>query len=244
MIRYQRNNIGFRIASANAISKFKNTQAHSFIQLVRKELSFDESSRETVLLEYDRLSQWIFRVERICFTAGAGYMTEQLQIAIIQSLIDEFDVIESVMESNSQIFSAESIAYAKMIHQYAIVIMSNYFDEFMKLKMDSAYTDIVACVSNYLQHLLVCMHEFNSNLVLKNTDKFICVSDFSIESADGDERFLSGISRARFFKQHGMGDSYTLKNYSRHNVFADANEFFSSQGFLLRPEDEIQPVSK
>ena len=239
MIRYQRNNISFRIASANAIGKFKNTQAHSFIQLVRKELSFDESCKETVLLEYDRLSQWIFRVERICFSAGEGHMSEQLQMSIVQSLIDEFSVIESVMESNLSIFSTQTIAYTKMIHKYALVIISNYFEEFMKLKIDNAYTDIVACISNYLQHLLVCMHEFNSNVVLEIPGAFVCVSDFSIESADGDERFLSCISRANYFKENGLSGEFTLKNYSRHDVFDDAREYFKSQGFVLTPEDEV-----
>lgn len=237
MIRYQRNNICFRIASANAIGKFKHTQAHSFTQLVRKELSFDESCKESILLEYDRLSQWIFRVERICFSAGEGYMTEQLQVAIVQSLIDEFSVIESVMESNPVIFSAQTVSYTKMIHTYALVIISNYFEEFMKLKIDSAYTDIVACISNYLQHLLVCMHEFNSNVVLKVPGAFICLSDFSVESADGDQRFLSGISRANYFRECGLGEIYMLKNYSRHDVFDDAHKYFQSQGFLLSPEE-------
>jgi len=82
MIKYQRNNITFRIASADAIGKFKSTQAHSFVQLARKELNFDEAAKETVLLEYDRLSQWIFRVERICLSSGEGRVAEQLQTAI------------------------------------------------------------------------------------------------------------------------------------------------------------------
>lgn len=244
MIRYQRNNINFRIASADAISKFKSTQAHSFIQLVRKELSFDESCKETVLLEYDRLSQWIFRVERICFSAGEGYASDQLQMAIEQSLFDEFEVIESVMESNRDVFSDSVISFTKIIHKYSLIIICSYFSEFMKLRIDNAYTDIVACISNYLQHLLVCMHEFNSNVVLKNPCAFICVSDFSIESADDDERFLSVISRAQYFKQLGLGVTFTLKNYSRHNVFSDALSYFQSQGFNLIPEDEVEPLTE
>lgn len=244
MIKYQHNNITFRIASADAISKFKSTQAQSFIQLVRKELSFDDSCKEIVLLEYDRLSQWIFRVERICFSAGEGIIDDQLQVAVIQSLVDEFNVIESVMESNPVIFSNLSLSYAKMIHRYSLVILSNYLSEFMKLRIDIAYTDIVACVSNYLQHLLVCMHEFNSNVILKDTDAFICISDFSLESADDDERFISCISRADFFSQQGVGNTYTLKNYSRYDIFGEIYTYFKSRNFTLRMEDEIQILPK
>lgn len=238
MIKYLRNNITFRIASADAIGKFKSAQAHSFVQLARKELKFDEAAKETVLLEYDRLSQWIFRVERICLSSVEGKVSEDLQLAIIHSLEDEFSVIENVLESNIGVFSEISISFSKMIHRYSLLILRVYLIKFMDNNVTHAYTNIVSAISGYLQHLLVAMHEFNANIVNGDTPPFVCSTDFSIEYSDDSNRFISSTSRAQFFKDNGVGNTFILKDYSKHNVYKLAHEHFASLGFDIIPENE------
>jgi hypothetical protein len=241
MIKYQRNNIVFRISSADAISKFKATQAHSFLQLTRRELDFDDAAKEVVLLEYDRFSHWLFRVERICQSAGEIAMSEALREATIDSFEDELAVIENVLKSHPSVFSPEVIKFTQMVHSYSAKMIAHRFAPREDKHIDETFAVIVGVISNYLQHLLITMHEFNNNIIKKITPPFISVADFCIEDAVGADRFLASLTRAKFFTSHGFGSRFVLKDYSRHHVYDDACEFFSSNDIQLVQEDEQVP---
>ena len=189
MIKYQRNNIVFRIASANAISKFKATQAHSFLQLARKELNFNDAAREVVLLEYDRFSHWIFRLERICQSAGEVMMAQGLRDATVDSFDDELRVVENVLHAHPGVFSTEVIRFTKMIHSYALSMINEKFTIDEDTHIDETFAMMVQEVSNYLQHLLIVMHEFDNNIIKRNVPPFISADDFCIEQSKDTERF-------------------------------------------------------
>lgn len=244
MAKYQRNNIIFRISSADAIAKFKASQALSFLQLTRKELNFDEAAKETVLLEYDRLSQWIFRIEKICMAAGEGYMPQPLRQSIVDSFHDELNLIETVLESHPDVFSRKSIEFTKMIHAYAEEMIADQMYTQTSTSMDSAYAKVVDIVSQYLQHLLISFHEYNNNLVTCTQPVFIGVANFCIAMATGADRFFACAQRAKFFEKNGAGSTFVFKNYSDWDVFEDAQSFFAKRGISLIQEKEEEKLSE
>lgn len=235
MIKYQRNNIIFRIASADAISKFKNAQAASFLQLTRKDLKFNDAAKEAVLLEFDRFSQWIFRIERICLAAGEGYLTLQLKNSILDSVYDEINIVENVMESHRAIFDPRCLDFAKTVHLYSLPIIDGVLGEALSLKIDQAFVALVAIISDYLQHLLLAYHEYNSNVAKKEPDPFICSSKFCT-FASADNKFTPLVTRAKFYISNGSHVKFILKNYFEENVFDDAKLFFENSGIEVKAE--------
>lgn len=235
MIKYQKNNIIFRIASADAISKFKNAQAASFLQLTRKELRFNDAAKEAVLLEFDRFSQWIFRIERICLAAGEGYLTGQLKNSILDSVYDELNIVENVMESHRAIFDVRCLDFAKTVHLYSRRIIDKALTEALSLKIDQAFVTLVGIISDYLQHLLLSFHEYNGNVVKREEDPFICASKFCA-FAGIDNKFIPLITRAKFYVANGSNTTFVLKNYVEDNVFEDARLFFHENGIDVKEE--------
>jgi hypothetical protein len=239
MMKYQRNNIIFRIASAEAIAQFKRDQASSFLQLVRKELNFDVSAREAVLLEFDRFSQWIFRTERICCGAGEGEISPHLYIAIVESLLDELTVIETTMRKHEDVFTTLSCDYSKLIHSYSSEILSSKLRMLSGKRIDVAFCEAVAIISEYLQHLLLSFHEYNTNIARENKEPCISASNFTLNLLG--EEFAAEWKRMQFFVMHGCGPTYVFKNYTEANLFANAVNYFDTLGILVVPEEEHSP---
>ena len=237
MIRYQRNNILFRIASADAIARFKEAQVHSFIQVSRKELNFDIAAKEVVLLEFDRFSQLIFRVERICLGAGEGLMRKQLANAIFESIHEEFSIIETVLETHPEVFTREVVNFTKLVHTYSSDMLNSALVSLMADKhIDDAFSNAVQALSHYLQHLLIAMHEFNDNMIRKQFP-FIGVADFCVDFLPDVDNFIPCETRARYFLEHGIGPTFILKNYSKHDVFERAQKKLAEDGIILVPEE-------
>lgn len=222
MVRYQRNNILFRIASATAISKFKSIQAHSFWQLNRKELNFNASAREVVLLAYDRFSQWIYRVERICLTAvSSEHEVNTLVPSLIASFIDEQRITQIVIESHRDIFKNGVDAYIRIINDYTSHIIDEYFNSLNGKNILDIYTSTVEITSKYLQHILVAMHEFNNNCVTNKVKPFISMTDFCLELTKPEIKLLPCIERIKFFKQHSQHTEFLFKFYGSHESQRD-----------------------
>ena len=238
-MKYQRNNIIFRIASAEAIAVFKRDQASSFLQLVRKELNFDVSAREAVLLAFDRFSQWIFRTERICCGAGEGVITPHLYIAIVESFLDEFTIIETIMDKHSDVFTTLSCEYTKLIHEYSSEIITTKLRALSDKRIDVAFCEAVAIVSEYLQHYLIAFHEYNTNIAREDKDPAISSSNFTLNLL-GDE-FGPEYKRVQYFMSNSCGPTYVFKNYTDANLFANAVEYFDTLGILVVPEEEHSP---
>ena len=244
MIKYQRNNIIFRIASSDAISKFKHTQAHAFVQLARPEFSFDVSAREVVLLEYDRISQWLYRIERILQSVGEGEMPIQLRTAVMESFREEINVIETVLETHPEVFDAPVVEFAKLIHVYTFFLMEDQMACMMDDTIDRAFVELADLVSEYLQHLLICLHEYNSNCILRSATPFVSIGDFCLCIKKANRRFLPIIKRIQFFKKMGCGDTYVFKNYSTHeDMFEKAVKALKSAEVTLIPEQLPEEVA-
>jgi hypothetical protein len=245
MVRYQHNNIIFRIASSNAISKFKAVQAHTFVQLARKDLGFDDSTKEVVLLEYDRFSQWLFRIERICMAAQEGKMPPALRQAIKESCSEELRNVEVVLESYPDIFSPTISKFEQLIHSYSAQLIHDRMDRSMNETVDRAFEQVVEIVSDYLQHMLICLHEINNNCISKSSAPFICIADFCANCENPEERYYAIRKRAEFFKNLSGGDTYLLKDYTNQNLFAEAKNYLSNYGVNLIEEprlEEAQPI--
>ena len=238
-MKYQRNNIIFRIASADVIAKFKRDQASSFLQLVRKELNFDVSAREAVLLEFDRFSQWIFRTERICCGAGEGVITPHLFTAIVESLLDELSVIETIMDKHDDVFTPVSCEFSKLVHSYSSDKILSKLKTLSNERIDVAFCSAVNVISEYLQHLLIVFHEFNVNIARTSDEPFISVSSFTLNLLD--PTFDAETARILYFSKHNCGRTYTFKNYTDTNLFGIAVDYFDSLGYLMIPEEEHSP---
>jgi hypothetical protein len=243
MAEYQKNNIVFRIASSDAISKFKSKQAAALLQLTRKDLNFAGAPKESVLLEYDMLSHWIYKVERICLIAGHGQATDKLKAALVHSFNDECRSMQGIMESHLETFDPVIIQFTNIIHAYTMKM----FDSFCKSRLLSAsntnvfvFTSIF--ISDYLEHFLVSMHELTGNLESKTVSSekrpVLSSTDFCSDIED-DKTGKPSIQRALFFKNLGCGSFYEFKNYSSKDTFNIVQRHLSDLDINLFPETNL-----
>lgn len=214
---YLQNNIIFRIASADALSKFKAAQAHSFIQVSRREFEFNEAAREVLLLSYDRISTWVLRIERAFLALGTDQIDDDFRARIINDLGDLFKNTEEVLLDHTAVFDAELTNYAKMVHNYSLAILKNALARELTADVCGAYHNMLAVLTKYLQHLLLALHEYNNNVILKRPP-FICISDFSLLTDDAALKFSSLISRAAYFNDRFGQNDFTIKNYTDDHI--------------------------
>ena len=222
----------FRIASADALSRFKKVQAHSFIQITRKDVEFGRSAREILLLSYDRFSNWLYRMERSFLMSNRGPLSEELKQTAFLTLIDEFNTIEEVCERHPQIFDETIRKYVRLIHRYSATSIKNQFTDAFTLDQDKAYARMTDIVSNYLQHLLIAMHEFNNNL-LRGKDPFICISEFSIQSKIEPS---AAVQRAQFFCELLSDIVLEVKNFTDQLDISECVRILTEAGICVVPE--------
>lgn len=234
---YQKNNIIFRIASAEAISNFKAAQAASFLQLARKELGFDTSAKEIILLEFDRFSHWALKIEKTCLGAGGKVLDDRLIMMISEYFTDEFSTIESVTSIHKDVFSEDARAFSKIVHAYSREIVLKQLVTLKNHRIDSGFVQIIKCISDYLTHLLLSFHEFNNNIISKVDNPFICGANFCAEGSE--YLFIPETNRINFFIEHNVGQSYVFKNYSDQLLFGPAVDHFDQLGIIIIPEAEI-----
>jgi hypothetical protein len=213
--RYQPNNILFRIASSDALSKFKASQAHAFIQLARSELKFDTSAREVVLLEYDRISHWLYKIERLLLGLPDSKLTHELRHAITRGIIDEIDTVENVIANHSSIFTKGVNDFSRIIHGYAREILIEEIDKIdANENMGNVFITVTLLVTEYLQHVLACLHEYNNNCITKVSASFISISDFGLRCQNGCKKAFDPICRRlKFFRDVTGQAEYVFKNY-------------------------------
>ena len=237
---YQRNNIAFRISSADAISKFKAVQMHSFFQLVRKDLGFNDAAKEAVLLEFDRFSDWMFKSERICLAMN-GKFNEQSIASFYTSFTDEQSLIESVMVRYGDVFSDKVVKFTKLIHRYTAKMMTEKIKQIENSEIDKGFVDMVSFVGDYLQHFLISMHEFNNNLMSKKEQPFLSIADFCINGGENKEFNADAcISRANFFIENNVDNEFVLKNYSEKDMFDTASKMLADKGIIIIKENHYQ----
>ena len=210
MLSYRENNIIFRIASADAISKFKEVQSSSFIQVNRKELNFDLKAKEALLLEYDRFSQLIIKVERLMLMDDMHEISPTLRKLITQLVLDEFDSIEEISVTHKGSFSADITKFLRAIHSYSKPLIVSHLNAALKLPAERAFSAITQTLSNYLQHTLCALHEYDTNII-KEKSPILSYSEFSHSVAGGES--VPIIHRANYFLQRGIGSTFELKNY-------------------------------
>jgi hypothetical protein len=210
MLSYRENNIIFRIASADAISKFKEVQSSSFIQINRKELNFDLKAKEALLLEYDRFSQLIVKLERLMLMDDMYQISPALRKLIVQLIIDEFDSIEEISITHKRSFSSDITKFLRAIHQYSKPIMLVSLEEALELPAEKAFSTITRYLSEYLQDTLCALHEYDTNII-KAKAPILSYSEFSHLAACSDS--VPIIHRANYFLKLGVEPTFELKNY-------------------------------
>ena len=225
---YRQNNVEFRITSATAISSFKATQAHSFQQITRREFNFSLSTREVVLLSYERFSQLLLQLERDFINEELPRPSQHLIRHVHQSFTEEFDGVLKVTRMYPDIFT-DIPEFLEVINYYTQHIMSNALITAMNAPSPKAFANITELFSDFLQHILISMHEYNNNLVQRK-DPFICVSRFSLMC--NAPRFISLASRAKFFRERLGNESFCLKNYTQEDLGDEVTEALAEHGIV------------
>ena len=226
----------FRIASSNAIATFKSNQSNAFIQLARSELCFDVSAREVVLLEYDRASQWLFKIEKILQSIGEEEIQSQLKIAIIESFREEIIAIETILNIFKDVFDDNVVEFIKLIHSYAFEYAVEEMEECINGKIDRCFIALTEVLMHYLQHILFCLHEYNNNMIVKSETPFLSVGNFCLRK-NGEKKFEPIRKRINYFKKYIKDKTYVLKIYSDENIFTDAVNFTRDLNIFLIEED-------
>lgn len=241
-MEYQKNNIIFRIASSDAIAKFKAKQAAALLQLTRKDLNFSGAPKEAVLLEYDMMSHWLYKVERSCLIAkSTDVVNDELLEDIVNSFDDVLSSIKSVMSSNSEIFDDITQDFTNIIHNYSIQMFRYFGDEHLHDNNSiNVFIKVVSFISDYLEHVLVSMHDLTCNLEAKEikSEKCQVLSNtyFCTLLSNEIDNCLPVKNRANFFKCRGHGDVYEFKNYTNQNLFERVRRCLSSDEINLLPE--------
>ena len=237
---YRENNIIFRIASADALSNFKKIQAHSFLELTRKDIEFAKETREILLLSYDRFSNWLYRMEKgfLMSPRHAG-VTEDLGKTCFSTLIEELNTIEEVCERHPDVFSPEIRKFISLIHHEAAGNIKTLFAKAFTLEQDRAYSKMVSICSDYLQYLLISVHEFNNN-VLKKKDGFLCVSQFD---AICQEQAGQLCAKAKFFADITSSTIFKLKNLSNKQNISDIKKALENKNFTIHDEHDLSSHS-
>jgi hypothetical protein len=138
--------------------------------------------------------------------------------------------------NNPNVFKYGVFDFVKMIHSYTLQHYKQPIEESLSYTAAKSFEAIVNKINSYLQHHMVCMHEFNNNIVLRSEKPFLCVTDFCINIHEHQpiERLL--LKRAQFFIVRGTASEFTLKNYTDHKIFDDLAPTFLSQKILLKEE--------
>lgn len=232
---FKRNNILLRIAAANAFARFKSQQAASFIQLARRELHFDVPAKELVLLEFDRFSSFCYTLEKMFISVHDKHIPEIVRSNVFDLIYREFTDIERVMDVHVDVFTKDVREFAKVVHEYSFGLLKVDIAHALQKKPEQALEECIDHISAYLQHLLLCMHEFNNNVVRKTQAPFISYSRIC-----GCDSCLceinTALKRADFFRAKTDATEFVFKNYSTFDVFNELQAKFKENGFKLTPE--------
>jgi hypothetical protein len=232
---YIQNNILFRIASADAISKFKAAQAHSLIQISRREFEFDNDAREVLLLSYDRMSTWVLRIERAFIAQDGAPITDDFKARIIDDLHELLTSIEDEFKNHAEVFSEAIAAYIKVIHCYSFPVLQAALMASLRDNINVSFQNTLEILTKYLQHLLISLHEFNNNAVLKRPP-FICASEFSATAKDHELRLTPLQRRAEFFRDKYNVKTFIIKNYTDEELEAEIIDALGQLGVMAKIE--------
>lgn len=223
--KYRQNNLLFRVASADAISKFKAIQAHSFLQAARKEINLSRPVKEVVLAAYDRFSKWILEAEYNFLDHQENEkLGPKFAIALSNFFIVELDSLEHTIDQHEDVFTDGVAEYVHLVAAYSKTVFAHKIKSIESMLPPEGFQFFVDEISGYLQHLLLSLYEFDNN-VIKKKPAFLNVSCIDCSEVGTEMAFNGPLGiRARYFKNHGGITLFVVKNYiSRCNECA-ANE--------------------
>ena len=232
---YLQNNIIFRIASADAISKFKAAQAHALIQISRREFEFDHEAREVLLLSYDRVSTWVLRIERAFLAQNGDAIGDDFKGRVISDLSELFQSIEDVFQNHTNVFSEQIAAFVKFIHGYSFPILQDLLSQELRDDINKSFERMLEVLTKYLQHLLIALHEYNNNVILRRP-AFICSSGFSLGVKNEKLRLSPLLNRARYFDGIFGINNFIIKNYTDKTIEDDVAAALGRLGVTAKVE--------
>lgn len=208
MENYILNNIGFRISSATALSKFKAGQAFDFNELVsmKDNFSFSSASRETLLLNYDLWFKWILKLE-------ASFLKQEKDIMniIMDSLRSQYISVIDIMASHPKVFTNCIIKQIGVAHIPTNLLLDYDVREVSEENTYVAFSKIVSAISKKLHRLLFELHEFE--FAQRPGEEFLTFTNSSL-SAFNKIGMYPTIERAKFYKEEFGVSTFSIKNYA------------------------------
>ena len=208
MENYILNNIGFRISSATALSKFKAGQAFDFNELVsmKDNFSFSSASRETLLLNYDLWFKWILKLE-------ASFLKQEKDIMniIMDSLRSQYISVIDIMASHPKVFTNCIIKQIEVAHIPTNLLLDYDVREVSEENTYVAFSKIVSAISKKLHRLLFELHEFE--FAQRPGEEFLTFTNSSL-SAFNKIGMYPTIERAKFYKKEFGVSTFSIKNYA------------------------------
>lgn len=179
-----KNNIHFRMLSSSIIAAFKTKQAQDLQQVTRLEVKFAEPCREVLLLEYERVSRLLMALEYVCLKNGSNVVSDDVIADILNRVSKGISTIEMVIAEHSEIF-ADIGDYVGLMHSQAVPYIKDSIQTNLKdSSADTAFMAIARVLTDYMEHVLLSLHEYNSICYRSVEAPFICVSNFDKANKD------------------------------------------------------------
>ena len=179
-----KNNIHFRMLSSSIIATFKTKQAQDLQQVTRLDVKFAEPCREVLLLEYERVSRLLMALEYVCLKNGSDIVSASVIEDILSRVSRGISTIETVIAEHTDIF-ADIGDFVQFMHSQAVPYVKDSIQANLKdSSADTAFIAIARVLTDYMEHVLLSLHEYNSICYRSVDTPFICISNFDKANKD------------------------------------------------------------
>jgi len=214
---FYNNNIDFRIASSQALEKFKNVQSFQLNQLQNGKFFFPQEVREILLLKFDMWSRFLTEIENFFVELdNSHHDVEPNEIDFIISLANiTNDKYKSIMTTapTKEYFDEEFSNIWLEMHEDMFQLMLLEIGE-----MSGNHKVAFACLSDILcrvmQYTLIELHELNELMQSSNKNEtFLVVTQLCSHFLQNTGVCLLS-RRAQVYKKYFNISKIWLKNYT------------------------------
>lgn len=227
---YLKNNIDLRIVTSLAKSQFLQTQHYYLKQIYENIDSFDEGTREIILLNCEVWFKYLCRLERFfIFTSNEldkRYIITEFKITYIE--------IQDVIRTNIIVFGYAD-EYTLLFKQTTDIVFDALrllLDQFELKHLDTKdiYKKISQLLSLYIQSIVYIMHELQ-NLKTKKELPFLSMTDFCLELFKFD--IYPIIERAKMYNRFFGITEFKIKKYIDKDIPIQCLDILKQENFTI-----------
>ena len=227
---FLKNNIDLRIVTSLAKSQFLQTQHYYLKQIYDNIESFDEGTREIILLNCEVWFKYLCRLERFfIFTNNEldkKYIIIEFKITYIE--------IQDVIRTNITMFGYAD-EYTLLFKQTTDIVfdaLKLLLDQFETKHLDTkdVYIKISQWLSLYVQSIVYTMHELQ-NLKSKKEPAFLSITDFCLELSQFD--IYPIVERAKLYNTFFGTTEFKIKKYIEEDIPDKCLDIFKQENFTI-----------